>query len=147
MENILDIAKWFLAKEQMTHKKLQKLCYYAQAWSYAICPEPLTDAEFQAWVHGPVCRVLYDVYKDYGFGYIPKISTPPTFSPDVTAFLCDVWETYGDMSANGLEALSHSEPPWQKARIGLDSSVPSEKAISPADMADYYRSIYIGGDA
>lgn len=28
---ILDLADWFLAKEHMTNKKLQKLCYYAVA--------------------------------------------------------------------------------------------------------------------
>lgn len=27
--NIFDVANWFLSKEEMTHKKLQKLCYYA----------------------------------------------------------------------------------------------------------------------
>ena len=29
---ILDVAAWFLLKEDMTHKKIQKLCYYAEAW-------------------------------------------------------------------------------------------------------------------
>ena len=30
------IAKWFLSKQSMEHKKLQKLCYYAQAWHCAL---------------------------------------------------------------------------------------------------------------
>ena len=29
--NIQDVAYWFLLKQSMTHKKLQKLCYYAEA--------------------------------------------------------------------------------------------------------------------
>lgn len=147
MANVFDLANWFLAKEQMTHKKLQKLCYYAQAWSYAICPQPISNAKFEAWVHGPVCPELYDKYREYKFDYIPKISCAPTFSIAEEAFLEDVWFTYGGKTANGLEALSHSEPPWQKARLGLDSNEPSNNEIDPADMRDYYRSIYAGGDA
>lgn len=30
--SIFDIAGWFLEKEPMPHKRLQKLCYYALAW-------------------------------------------------------------------------------------------------------------------
>ena len=34
--NIFDIANWFLSKESMPQKKLQKLCYYAKAWSLVL---------------------------------------------------------------------------------------------------------------
>ena len=34
--SVLDVANWVLTHEAMTHKKLQKLCYYAQAWYYAL---------------------------------------------------------------------------------------------------------------
>lgn len=147
MHKCYDIADWFLSKTEMTHKKLQKLCYYAQAWSYAICPEPISDAVFEAWVHGPVCRELYEKYREYGFSYIPQPATVPSFTPDENAFLDDVWETYGDISANALEALSHSEAPWQKARAGYQSNEPCNVPIKPTDMSLYYRSIYTGGDA
>lgn len=147
MATVYDVADWFLSKESMTHKKLQKLCYYAQAWSYAICPAPISDAVFEAWIHGPVCSELYQKYKGYGFNYIPMAAAPTSFTPDEEAFLADVWETYGDMSANALEALSHSEPPWQKARIGMEPGMRGGRRISPKDMEEYYRSIYSGGDA
>nr|DAP75450.1 MAG TPA: hypothetical protein [Caudoviricetes sp.] len=147
MNSILDVAKWFLAKEKMTHKKLQKLCYYAQAWSYAIQPEPLTNAVFEAWVHGPVCREIYEQYRDYGFDYIPQVENPPVFSPDEEDFLGSVWLTYGENTANALEALTHTELPWQTARAGLRPDEPSNRPIDPAVMRTFYRSIYIGGDA
>ena len=148
MNTIFDVALWFLSKERMTHKKLQKLCYYAQAWSYAICPEPITDAVFEAWVHGPVCRQLYDRYKEYGFDWIPKADeAPETFSDVHKELLEDVWFTYGEQTANSLEALSHTELPWQKARIGLAPNEPSDRPIDPEDMRFFYRSIYSGGDA
>ena len=34
--SIYDVANWFLIKGNMTQKKLQKLCYYEQAWCYEI---------------------------------------------------------------------------------------------------------------
>lgn len=148
MANIFDVAEWFLSKERMTHKKLQKLCYYAVAWSWAVYPEPpIVDAVFEAWPHGPVCKALYDKYKEWGFAYIPKGEKPSVFSEEAEEFLQDIWTTYGDKSANALEALSHSEPPWQRARNGLDGSMPSNNLIRPVDMQEYYRSIYILGDA
>ena len=63
MVNVRDIANWFLSRNDMTHKKLQKLCYYAQAWYCALYDgTPLFDDEIQAWVHGPVIPALYPVY-------------------------------------------------------------------------------------
>lgn len=147
MVDVFDLADWFLAKEKMTHKKLQKLCYYAQAWSYAICPEPISNAVFEAWIHGPVCRELYEKYKGYGFDYIPQPKQPPQLQPSEVDFLEDAWLTYGNQTANALEALSHSEPPWQIARAGLDANDRSGRVIAPEDMKRYYRSIYTGGDA
>ena len=148
MNTIFDVALWFLSKERMTHKKLQKLCYYAQAWSYAICPEPISDAVFEAWVHGPVCRELYDKYKEYGFDWIPMVENPSVkFNPIHAELLEDVWDTYGEQTANSLEVLSHREPPWQIARNGLPPNQPCSNPINPEDMKRYYRSIYSGGDA
>lgn len=65
------IANWFLLKESMPHKKLQKLCYYAQAWGYALYDAPFINEAFQAWVHGPVSPVLYEKYKD---SYLKKLT-------------------------------------------------------------------------
>ena len=43
--------------------KLQKLCYYAQAWSLAWDGVPLFNEDFQAWANGPVCRELYEFHR------------------------------------------------------------------------------------
>ena len=63
MVNVIDVAHWFLSKESMTHKKLQKLCYYAQAWHCTLRNgEPLFMNPIEAWIHGPVIRSLYKEY-------------------------------------------------------------------------------------
>ena len=148
MADIFDVANWFLAKERMTHQTIQRLCYYAQAWSFAICPQPISTAQFEAWVQGPVCRELYMKYKHYGFNYIPQGKTAlGKFFLDEESFLENVWNTYGKLSEVGLTALSQSEPPWKKARISCAPNENCHVLISAADMAEYYRSIYSGGDA
>ena len=64
--NIFDLAHAFLSIESMTHKKLQKLCYYAKAWYLAIYDSNLIEEQFEAWVHGAVQPRLYQEYKAYG---------------------------------------------------------------------------------
>ena len=59
MSDIRKVAQYFLSKESMSHKKLQKLCYYAQAWYLANYGKPLMPNRFEAWVHGPVSPDLY----------------------------------------------------------------------------------------
>ena len=140
--SIFDIANWFLTKQPMTHKKLQKLCYYAQAWSYALYSERLIKADFEAWVHGPVSPVLYDRFKRFGYETITIIGTPKfPFSALDEALLEDVWTTYGEYTGNALAALSHNELPWQAARKGYGDHERCSVLISPEIMEKYYRSI------
>lgn len=144
-KSIQDLAKWFLAKEPMTHKKLQKLCYYAVAWGWALMDKPIVkDSDFEAWVHGPVSEILYQTYKQYGWNNIKKEKKAPKFSSDVEELLNSVWETYGDKDGNELEALSHSEKPWKEARVNLDEDERGNAIISPKTMKTFYRSIYSG---
>jgi uncharacterized phage-associated protein len=145
MYSVFEVANWFLKKEPMTHKKVQKLCYYAQAWSYALREEPIMDAEFQAWVHGPVSPVLYDRYKVHGFKTIyPDPDMNTVFDNETEELLESTWCTYGDSTGNSLEVLTHSEPPWQNARRGCENEDRCAVPINPVDMTQYYRSIYDG---
>lgn len=146
--SIFEIANWFLAKESMTPKKLQKLTYYAEAWSHALLNRSIVDdTHFEAWAHGPVSSELYNEYRDYGWNDIPKIDNSPSINDEkVIDLLESVWETYGDMSANALEAQTHSEDPWRKARMigGAEEGDRCNQIISSNDMREYYLSIYAG---
>ena len=61
---VVDVAQFFANKETMTHKKLQKLVYYAYAWYIALNNDDCDNIKFrlcqktnfEAWVHGPVCH-------------------------------------------------------------------------------------------
>lgn len=143
--DIQDIANWFLSKEPMTHKKLQKLSYYGIAWGWALMGKPIANnSEFQAWVHGPVSPVLYAKYRDSGWNELPQLKDAGTLPEDIVQLLESVWVTYGEKGGNELEALSHKELPWIKARKDLSDFDPSSELISTSDMKSYYQSIYIG---
>lgn len=72
-----DVAKWFLSRvdrdsgDSITHLKLQKLVYYAQAWNLAHFGEPLFDEELKAWTHGPVAPSVWHEYKDSRWDALP----------------------------------------------------------------------------
>lgn len=146
--SVFEIATWFLSKESMTQKKLQKLCYYAQAWCYALNDYRLIDTVFEAWVHGPVSPALYDKFKSFGYNSIRLAGkyTVNIAEADIE-LLESVWETYGDHTGNALEALSHSEPPWIEARVGYAPNERCNVPISVESMKKYYSSIYLGGDS
>lgn len=140
-----DIANWFLSRESMTHKKLQKLCYYAQAWYCALYSEiePLFDDTVEAWVHGPVIPTLYPIYADYKWNPIPKAEVDESkFSQQALEILEAVYNTYGEFSGDELEALTHSERPWQDARGNLKSWETSHTPISRVSMKEYYGKKY-----
>lgn len=146
--DIMEIATWFLAKETMTHLKLQKLCYYAQAWFYTLKGFRLMNSDFQAWVHGPVSPELYEKFKCFGFSSIRLAEKYVSQIEDADLELLEsVWETYGDRTGNALEALSHTEKPWIDARIGYSPNERCNVVITPESMIEYYSSIYIGGEA
>lgn len=148
MNTVFDVANWFLNKEPMTHKKLQKLCYYAQAWSLALKDKPIMDSDFEAWVHGPVSRTLYNHYAGSGMMDLVPDAPAKNFTSSEQEILESVWETYGEYTGNALEVLTHSEPPWKNARMMCNPGERCTNIISRKDMKDYYRSIYIGqGDA
>ncbi len=144
--DILDIASWFLSKESMSQKKLQKLCYYAEAWSQALRDKSIAErAEFEAWVHGPVNVELRRKYASFGWGNIPK-ETPNyellSSEDGLVQLLESVWATYGDQDGDSLEVLTHQEKPWIEARGATPEFKPCSKKISTKTMREFYKSIH-----
>lgn len=143
--SVFDVAKYFLSKEAMTPKKLQKLCYYAEAWRHTLYHCGLiNDSHFEAWVHGPVSPDLYQNYKEYKWMEIEQETCPEVFDQKDLEFLESVWNTYGEFSANDLEAMTHAELPWKKARGNLGPYENGSVRISGIDMREYYDKEYIG---
>lgn len=139
MESIYDVAHYFLHRESMSHKKLQKMCYYAQAWYLANYRSALVPNRFEAWVHGPVSPDLYNVYRDWGWEDIPVYNGNINFEQENTeSFLNQVYDVYGDYTADELEMITHRELPWKNARKGISAGEYSRNPILLSDMRDYY---------
>lgn len=144
---INDVANYFLSKDSMTPKKLQKMVYYAYAWYITLYnekPDEITNVLFdekpEAWIHGPVFPSLYNKYRNYGWNEIEKIENYNDFklNKDLKSFLDDVWKKFNEFSADQLESMTHAEQPWIKARNGIDKNAPSSKKISQEDIFNYY---------
>ena len=141
-----DVAKAFALKAKaskkasLTHKKLQKLLYYAQAWNLVFNNRKLFNEPIEAWVHGPVVPSLYHNFKQFGYNRfeIKDGVKIPEFKEEDQQVIDSVWSTYGKYDADYLEMLTHNEDPWIKAREGIDNFEPSRNEISLTDMKEYY---------
>lgn len=146
MVNVNSVADFFIlqaecdAGDVMTHLKLQKLLYYAQAWYLAMFKRPLFKDSFEAWAHGPVCLSVWNRFKGKGAAPITPedVSTAPRFDVETNSFLCEIWRVYGQFTAKRLEELTHNETPWIEARGGVPEYGSSDKLISHNSMRDYY---------
>jgi uncharacterized phage-associated protein len=142
----LQVAEYFIDKanqerKPITNKKLQKLVYYAQAWSLVLKNKKLFDEKIEAWVHGPAIKSLYVEYKKFGFNLIEKKADNASLKNLSSAdkkLLDEVWSVYGGLDADYLEMLTHSETPWKEAREGLQNSENSENEISLKTMKSFY---------
>ena len=112
MTTIFELAKAFLAIESMTHKKLQKLCYYGKVWYLALYDENLIAEPFEAWVHGPVNRSLYEKYKQFGRYVITELVPESDIPEDLLGYVKQVYDAYGHMEGDDLEIITHREKPW-----------------------------------
>jgi uncharacterized phage-associated protein len=144
MASALDVAKWFLSTidresgDSITNLKLQKLIYYAQAWSLVMLKRPLFSEPIEAWAHGPAVDVVFQEYKAFSFNAIPLPDSIPAFTPEEIRLLQDIYEVYGEKTAKALENLTHDEEPWRTARGNLPPEARSRKEISHESMFDYY---------
>lgn len=70
VELLAVIAYIFSALHEVTPLTLQKLLYYIQGNYVAIYDKPLFDAPCEAWVHGPVYRNVYNLFRDFKYNPI-----------------------------------------------------------------------------
>lgn len=135
--------------ESLSNIKLQKLLYYVQAWNLAFYGKPFysENENFEAWVHGPVSREIYNRFREHKSLYsdIKYEDITETFNPDLLdenekKHIEVILETYAKFSGSELENMTHMEYPWINAREGYRSSERCEKQINNQDMIDYYSS-------
>ena len=139
------VAQYFLYKIPMSQKKLHKMLFFAYSWYLYLENDSVEKLEnclfpnsFQAWVHGPVLRSLYPTYKDYGWNAISLISFDESLVKSHSDFLNTIIETYGCLTADELEKISHSNIAWINAREGYSKFDACKEQI---DDAIIYKSL------
>lgn len=136
--------------ELITNKKLQKILYYIKVWGLVYFDDGIIDDDFEAWIHGPVCVVVYNQYKKFGYKPISQEYANGSSSTLLKEFriqqkdqnkvdLIDaVIIKYGSLSSFQLELLSHSEKPWIEAREGLSPIDTGHSIINVQTIKDFY---------
>lgn len=148
MPSIYDVANYFVTKgnceaeDPITPLKLQKLCYYAQAWSMVWDEQELFKEDFQAWVHGPANYNLYIKYNDVSMNSticrVDEDFNINIFCEKQIETLETVWDAYGKFVGSYLEQLTHQEKPWKQTRGNLPPGMRCDKVIPKYLMHEFY---------
>ena len=143
MARILDVAEYILSKQgPMTAMKLQKLCYYAQAWSLVWDERPMFTARIEAWANGPVAPRLYAAHRGgFRLQHGATAGAASALTKAARDTVAGVLRHYGKRSSQWLSDLTHRERPWKEAREGLAPGERGNEEITHAAMAEYYESL------
>lgn len=146
------IAKYISLKVgKMSHLKLQKLLYYCYALHLAYFDEELFEGDFEAWVHGPVSRTLWNTVKEHSLLHSDIIYTinpgeenpielvEKTLTTDQIQLLEDTLNELGTQTGYELENMTHSEIPWNKARNGYNEGDRCNEIIDKVTIRSYYK--------
>jgi len=145
MANIFDVAKYILNTiGEVSTMKLQKLCYYSQAWNLVWENEPIFKEEFEAWANGPVCRELYNLHKGkfiIGKSFLKNNLLSNSLNENEIKVINKVMEKYGVKEGFELSDLTHAEKPWIETRKEIPEGLNCANKIPKKLMKDFYSKI------
>ena len=147
VELLAVIAYIFSALHEVTPLTLQKLLYYIQGNYAAIYDKPLFDALCEAWVHGPVYRNVYNLFRDFKYNpidddrFVPLKESALPLTPEAKEVVDRVLDTLGMYSGKVLESITHKEAPWLDARKGFLPDETSHAEISLDAMKAYFKNV------
>ncbi len=121
MVKVSSIASFFLKRyqeqfgEKMDEIKLQKLLYFTQREAIIRTGNIMFEAEFRAWMYGPVILEVHERYKADGLH--EEISEDSL--NEWNACLEYVFSKFANKKTMSLVTLSHGEKSWIRAREGF----------------------------
>jgi uncharacterized phage-associated protein len=151
---VLDLANFILKNYgPMSQLKLQKLIYYSEGYNLAYTDNPLTEARYEAWLHGPVVREVFNVFRDRSLLHneitFEDEGNNPNLEFDKLAIeqqelLTDVLEVLSTWTPLQLEDSTHEELPWKEARIGYNPEQYCDVEIKKETMRKFYKAELYG---
>ncbi len=146
MLKAIDVANFFIdlsssmEEELMTNLKVNKLVYFAQAWSLVRLGRKLFDEDILAWTYGPVVQSVYSTFKPCGKNNIEHVYgdySADAFSSEELELLMDVALQYGQYTATTLVNITHkSGSPWAKVYKEHENNI-----ISIDSMKEYFSAL------
>lgn len=145
ISSILDVAQYILEKgklDTLPYTKLERLCYYAQAWSLAWDDEPIFPEAFYAGAHSAVCPEFFQsVNNRLYIAVTENIGVSEILSDDQKASVDAIIEYYYDYSTERLGQLIRAEFPWYDARCLLEANKNATGRITHENMKNYYKTL------
>lgn len=133
----------------MSHLKLQKLLYYCDAYHLAYFDQELVEDSFEAWVHGPVSRKVYNslkdksmLYAELGYSHSPGEDVDRDFkelTQDQQDLVNSILIDLSTWTGPDLERATHNERPWIEKRIGCSEADKCDEIISKETMRTFYK--------
>ena len=141
--SVFDVAEFILKSSgPMSTMKLQKLVYYAQAWSLVWDQDVLFHDRVEAWANGPVVPVLFERHQGrYRVEPGQIDGSPKDLNSTQSDTVIAVLGFYGDKEPQWLSDLTHAEEPWANARQGIKDGARGGNEITPEAMMNYYSSL------
>ena len=139
----------------MSHLKLQKLIFYCDAYCLAYFDKELVTDQFEAWVHGPVSRKVYNSLKDKSILYSDLIYSKKEgedvdvefgkLTQDQQDLILSVLGDLSKWTGIELEAATHKEKPRLEARKGYSEADKCNELISKDTTRLFYKTEINGG--
>ena len=156
MYDIKTIASYFIDKanhkiidddnsaEWVSHLKLQKILYFAQAVFLSIKSEQLFNDDILAWKFWPIIESIYKEYsrkrKKWSLLLSKKDILDKNFNNienEDKTLLDEVYKEFWKYSAGELVDITHSHKPWK------DSYVEWKSNIIPVELIEnYYKNLF-----
>lgn len=120
--------------------KLQKLCFYSQAYHLVRLGVPLFEDDFEAWANGPVAPRLFQRHRGrfvlsrgfFGDGDLNNLDNEAACS------VSHVLQCLKDWDGASLSAMTHSERPWLDARAGCAPADRCSRVIPKEAIKAFY---------
>ena len=144
---LLTISYIFKTAEEVTPLALQKMLYFIQGIYMVLYGVELFSEDCEAWIHGPVYKDVYDVFKNFKYNPIDDTRFAMfqnrfnELSDNVQRIINLVVESFGMYSGKTLERITHGEAPWKDARANCLPDEPSNEVIPKEAIKKYFSEV------
>lgn len=125
----ISVSFYIVEKTKCDALKLHKLLYFCQKEALK-GGNPLFQESIEAWVHGPVVPEVYKKHRSLTKLDSTMFSTKESLCDEQKQIMDLVIKRFEETSSWDLRNLSHQEPAWLAARIGLGPDDPSHNVIT-----------------